>query len=103
MIDAAEKAGVKKFVFISFPESPEQFPLQDAKRSAEESVEGDCGIEYTILRPTFFMEIWLGPYLGFDIKNRKATVYGHGVNKISWISLKDVARFSVLSLNNGKA
>ena len=102
VIDAAEKAGVKKFVFISFPESPEQFPLQDAKRSAEETLKA-TGIEYTILRPTFFMEIWLGPYLGFDIKNRKATVYGHGVNKISWISLKDVARFSVLSLNNGKA
>ena len=102
VIDAAEKAGVKKFLFISFPESPEQFPLQDAKRAAEEALK-KTGLDYTILKPTFFMEIWLGPYLGFDIKNRKATVYGHGVNKISWISLKDVARFSVLSLDNGKA
>jgi uncharacterized protein YbjT (DUF2867 family) len=48
------------------------------------------------------MEIWLGPYLGFDIRNRKATVYGHGVNKVSWISLKDVARFAVQSLDNDR-
>ena len=102
VIDAAQKAGVKKFVFISFPESTEQFPLQDAKRSAEEALM-NSGMDYTILRPTFFMEIWLGPYLGFDIRNHKATVYGHGVNKVSWISLKDVARFAVHSLDNDKA
>jgi Predicted nucleoside-diphosphate-sugar epimerases len=101
VIDAAQKAGVKKFVFISFPESPEQFPLQDAKRSVEEALI-KSGMDYTILRPTFFMEIWLGPYLGFDIRNHKATVYGHGVNKVSWISLKDVARFAVLSVDNRK-
>ena len=101
VIDAAQKAGVKKFVFISFPESHVQFPLQDAKRSAED-VLIKSGMDYTILRPTFFMEIWLGPYLGFDIRNRKATVYGHGVNKVSWISLKDVARFAVQSLDNDR-
>ena len=101
VIDAAQKSGVKKFVFISFPESPEQFPLQDAKRSVEEALK-ISGMNYTILRPTFFMEIWLGPYLGFDIRNHKATVYGHGVNKVSWISLKDVASFAVHSLDNDK-
>src|SRR5205823_2025939 len=27
-------------------------------------------------------------------------VYGHGVNKISWIAIKDVAAFAVASLDN---
>src|SRR5206468_6869686 len=97
VIRAAQEADIDKFVFISFPESKEQFPLQDAKRSAEKALM-ESGIDYTILRPSFFMEIWLGPYLGFDIRNHKATIYGEGVNEISWISLKDVAAFAVMSL-----
>ena len=58
---------------------------------------------YTILRPTFFMEVWLGPHLGFDPANNSATIYGHGVNKISWIAIKDVAAFAVAVLDNEAA
>lgn len=102
VVDAASKAFVEKFVFISFLESPESFPLQDAKREVEERLI-DSNMNYTILRPTFFMEVWLGPHLGFDPANHKATIYGHGVNKISWISIRDVASFAVESLTNSAA
>jgi uncharacterized protein YbjT (DUF2867 family) len=102
IVDAAGKAFVEKFVFISFLESQESFPLQDAKREVEQRLI-DSNMNYTILRPTFFMEVWLGPHLGFDAANHKATIYGHGVNKISFISIKDVASFAVQSLTNPAA
>lgn len=98
VVAAAEAAGVEQFIFISFLQSPESFPLQDAKHAVEERLR-QSKMSYTILRPTFFMEIWLSPYLGFDPANATATIYGQGVNKISWISLRDVAAFAVAALD----
>ncbi len=102
VVDAATAAGVKKFVFISFSESPESFPLQDAKREVEQQLkQGE--MNYTILQPTFFMDIWLSPAIGFDFPNHKATIYGEGKNKISFIAIRDVAAFAVASLENAEA
>jgi len=61
------------------------------------------GIAYTILRPTFFTEIWLSPAVGFDATNATATIYGAGQNPISWISLGDVAEFAVCCRDNPEA
>ena len=58
---------------------------------------------YTILRPSYYMEAWLNPVVGFDAANAKATIYGSGQNPISWISLQDVAQFAVESLDNPAA
>ena len=60
-------------------------------------------MSYTILQPTCFTEVWLSPALGFDPANGKATIYGAGKNKTSWISFRDVARCAVAALNNPKA
>lgn len=98
-IDEAEKAGVKKFVFISFNKINETFPLQTAKRKVEERLE-KSSMDFTILQPTVFMEVWLSPALGFDPVNASATVYGDGSNPISWISLRDVSAFAVASVDN---
>jgi len=57
------------------------------------------GMEYTILRPGVFMEVWLSPPLGFDAANGKATIYGSGKNPPSWISLFDVAAFAAESVD----
>jgi uncharacterized protein YbjT (DUF2867 family) len=102
VIEAAKNAGVNQFIFISFHSMPEEFPLQTAKRTAEKQLM-ESKMNYTILRPTFFMEIWLSPAIGFDFPNSKATIYGEGINKLSWISLKDVAAFAVASLDNPAA
>lgn len=102
LVKAAKDAGVRQFVFISFPESAEQFPLQDAKRAVEKAIQ-DSGMQYTILRPSFFMEVWLGPHLGFDAQNGNATIYGQGISKISWISIRDVAAFAVAALDHPQA
>src|SRR5262249_12324569 len=55
-------------------------------------------LAYTILRPTFLMEVWLSPIAGFDFRNSHARIHGRGRNPISWISMYDVARFAVISL-----
>ncbi|MFN2500010.1 MAG: NmrA family NAD(P)-binding protein, partial [Pyrinomonadaceae bacterium] len=63
----------------------------------------DSGLVYTILQPTFFMEVWLSPALGFDPDNAQAQIYGSGEKRISWISFKDVAKFTVASLDSPEA
>jgi uncharacterized protein YbjT (DUF2867 family) len=92
-------AGISQFVFVSFCAMTGEFPLQTAKRKVEKHLD-ESGLNYTILQPTFFMEAWLSPALGFDYPNAKATVYGEGKNRISWIAIKDVASFAVASLEN---
>jgi uncharacterized protein YbjT (DUF2867 family) len=102
LIDAAKAAGVDQFVFISFPPMPGEIPVQTAKRKIERLL-AESGLNYTVLQPACFMEIWLSPALGFDYPNAKATVYGKGNNKFSWIAIKDVASFAVAALENPAA
>src|SRR5262249_30857773 len=103
--EAASASGVQRVVLISFPPYPPmtpEFPLQSAKRAVEDRLKSK-NFTYTILQPTYFMEIWLGPALGFDCVGAKAIIYGEGKNKISWIAIKDVARFAVANLDNPAA
>ncbi len=102
LIDAAKAAGASRFVLVSFSQARTEFPLQTAKRTVEEHLK-NSGLSYTILQPTCFMEIWLGAALGFDAANAKAQIYGSGENKISWISLKDVAKFVLATLDHPEA
>jgi uncharacterized protein YbjT (DUF2867 family) len=101
LVDAAINAGVSHFIYISFPELGE-CPLQTAKRKVEKHL-AESGLNYTILRPTYFMEVWLSPVLGFDYPNAKASIFGEGKSKVSWIAIKDVASFAVDSLDNPAA
>ncbi len=102
LIDAAVSADISQFVYVSFCAMPGQFPLQTAKRKVEKHL-AESGLSYTILQPTYFMEVWLSPALGFDYPNTKATIYGEGKSKVSWIAIKDVASFAIASLNNAAA
>jgi uncharacterized protein YbjT (DUF2867 family) len=99
LIEAAEDAGVKHFVLISFPNVDIDFPLQTAKRAVEDRLR-QGRMTYTILQPTFFMEVWLSPALGFDPAHGTARIYGGGHNKISWISFRDVAKFAAAAVGN---
>jgi len=95
LVDAARSAGVERFVFVSYSANlNDDGPLTHAKRTVESRLR-DSGMSYVILRPSYFMEVWLSPHLGFDFANRKATVYGGGERRISFISLGNVAEFAV--------
>lgn len=98
LINTAVKAEVQQFLFISVADL-EDNPLQRAKKRVEKHLI-ESGLNYTILKPSYFMEVWLSPSLGFNYAEGSATIYGEGNNKVSWISLRDVASFAVASLEN---
>ena len=102
LIDAAAAAGVEHFVLVSFPGTDVDFPLQSAKRAAEERLRHGQ-MTWTILQPTCFTEVWLSPMLGFDTVKGAAQVCGTGENRVSWISFHDVAAFAVAALDNPHA
>lgn len=99
LVDAARAAGVQQFVFVSFCNMTDEFPLQNAKRKVEENL-SKSGMKYTILQPTYFMDIWLSPAIGFDYPNGKAMIFGDGSKKVSWIALQDVASFAVAAVTD---
>ena len=95
LVEAARNAGVRRFVFISFRGRPDlDSPLQAAKRATAERLK-ESGIPWTIIEASMFMEVWLGPHLGFDAKNGRAVIFGAGDKKISWISYHDVAALAI--------
>jgi len=102
LVQAAKAAGVQHFIFVSFAPIPMDFALQRAKRATERAL-AESGIAYTVLQPTMFTEVWLGPHLGFDAANASAQIFGSGQNSISWISYMDVARFAAASVDNAVA
>jgi NADH dehydrogenase len=103
LIAAAQDAGVSRFVYTSFSGQIDfDFPLRNAKRAVEHRLK-ESRLIYTILQPSFFMEAWLSPVVGFDAANATANLYGDGHAPISWISFRDVAQFAVESLDNPAA
>ena len=103
LVDAAHVSGVEQFIYISYSgQIGVDDPLTTAKRAVERRVR-ESGMVYTILRPSVFMETWLSPRLGFDFSNARATVYGAGERKISWVSLRDVAAFAVRAIDDRAA
>jgi uncharacterized protein YbjT (DUF2867 family) len=103
LVEAAMGTDVPQFIYTSYSGNIEiDCPLTTAKRTVEQRVMSS-GMTYTILRPSYFMEVWLSPVIGFDYLNNQARIYGTGKNPISWISLADVARFVVMALDQPAA
>jgi uncharacterized protein YbjT (DUF2867 family) len=101
LIDAAKNARINRFVFVSFRvHAGFHFPLGDAKTAVEQALED---LNYTVLRASWFMEVWLSPALGFDYPNAAATVYGPGTCPISFVSYLDLAEMCALAANHPAA
>jgi len=101
LVNAARSAGAERFVFVSFRRRRDiSFPLADAKRKVEEAI---ANLNFTIIQASWFMEVWLGPALGFDYANRTARIYGPGTKPISWVSFRDVAEMCALALRSPAA
>jgi len=95
LIDSAERAGARHFVYTSYSGNLRvDSPLETAKRSCEHRLLASK-MRATILRPSYFMEMWLSPALGFDPANSRARIYGPGDAKVSYISFQDVVSFAV--------
>jgi NADH dehydrogenase len=99
-VAAAKAAGVKRFVFISVsPTLKPPAPLIRYKREVETAVRAS-GMRWTILQPSVFMEIWLGPLLGWDHAAGRATIFGDGRGVLNWVSVADVAELAVRALDD---
>ncbi len=95
LIAAAERAGVRRFVYTSFSGNIQiDSPLTRAKRACEARL-AESRLDSVVLRPSCFMEVWLGPHLGFDAAGGQARIYGDGAAGISYVSARDVAAFAV--------
>lgn len=104
LVDAAKQARVSRFVFVSFRVGGRDFdfPLQAAKRETAERLKAS-GIPWTVIEASIFMEVWLGPHLGFDAANARARVFGSGDQKISYVSYKDVAAIAIAAAESADA
>jgi uncharacterized protein YbjT (DUF2867 family) len=95
LIAMAERAGVKKFVYMSYSGGIRQeSPLHTAKRDCEQRLLSSR-MQAIVLRPSYFMEVWLSPALGFDPRGGTVRVYGSGQAPVSYVSAFDVADFAV--------
>jgi len=102
LVDAAAAAGVRRFVHVSLLETPTTYPHQQAKVAAEEHVKAG-GIEYAIVKPGLFADVWFSPIMGFDVEGGTVQIFGDGTARHSWICSGDVAEFVVWALDADEA
>jgi uncharacterized protein YbjT (DUF2867 family) len=105
LIEATKAAGVKHFIYTSangaMPDHP--VPLFHIKGTCEAALEAS-GMEYTILRPSVFMEIWIGMVIGLPLMNQQPiTLIGQGDHHHNFISEADVAVFALAAVDNPRA
>jgi NADH dehydrogenase len=105
LIEAARDAGVEHFIFVSLigadPNNPS--PLVQAKAQSESALR-ESGMEYTILAPTAYMELWPAMVVGMPaLQGRPVTLVGEGRRRHSFISNRDVAAFAVAAVDRPEA
>ena len=101
LIDAAKAAGVKHFIFVSVQGASPDSPLEffRIKYRTEEYLRAS-GLNFTILRPGAYMELW-AQLIGQPIREQgKTTIFGRGNNPINFVSVEDVARFVSIALDD---
>jgi uncharacterized protein YbjT (DUF2867 family) len=105
LIEAAEQAGVRQFIFVSTlgsdPNSP--LPLFQAKGMTEARLR-QSHISYTILQPTPNLDVWVPLIVGLPLQQqRSVTLIGQGHRKHSFVAQQDVAAFAVAAVGNRAA
>ena len=105
LIDAAKRAGVKRFLYASVqgasPEHP--VPLFQHKAACEGALM-DSGLTYTIVQPSIFMEIWIGLLVGIPLMMQQTiTLIGQGDHAHNFMSEQDVADYFIAMIDNPAA
>ena len=103
LVAAAAEEGVERFVYVSYSGAiGKDDPLTLAKRAVERTLK-HSGMSWTVLRPSYFMESWLSPGLGFDVPAGRVRIYGDGRAPISWVARDDVAAFAAEAVDSDEA
>ena len=92
LVNEAERAGVGRFVYVSFAGLETSFgtPIERAKQSIERRLAGSS-MPAVIVRPDGFHEIHLTELGRFDIERGTVAIIGKGDNRRRWVSTEDVA------------
>jgi uncharacterized protein YbjT (DUF2867 family) len=94
LVDAAERAGVERFVYVSYAgvsdEAARAHPLGAAKRAVERRL-ARADMRAVIVRPDMFQEVWLGPLTRFDWPAGRVIVLGRGESRARYVAVDDVA------------
>lgn len=101
LIRAARTAGVEHFILLSvWQAGPDhRIELFRMKNRAEEALRAS-GLAWTIVRPTAYMETWVG-ILGPPLLTTGSTrIFGRGENPINFVSADDVAGFVDLAVSD---
>ena len=95
LIDAAVKAGVQQFIYLSAYGASANHPIDFFRTKFEiEQYLIKSGLNYTILRPAAFMEWHMHNLLGKGLVEKgKTMVFGKGNNPTNFIAADDVAQF----------
>jgi len=105
LIDAAKKAGVRHFIFVSAAAVDESspVPLFAAKARAEKHLRAS-GMTWTIIAPHIFMDVWFPMIIGSALgAGRPVPLVAGGKRRHSFIAVEDVAAFAVASVDNPAA
>ena len=100
LIDGAAEVGVKRFVYISAlgasPDHPSVF--WKAKARTEQHLKAS-GLDYVILRPSAFMDLYAHDLIGAAVMRGKTVfVLGKGTTPRNMIAVADVADASIKAL-----
>jgi uncharacterized protein YbjT (DUF2867 family) len=96
LLQAAQKSGVRRFVYVSLSPNTPPIDLVRYKQEVETAVRSS-GLEWTNLQPSAFMDIWLSPLLGWSLREGRARILGRGDQPVSLVAARDVAQFAVLA------
>ena len=99
LIRASEVAGVRRFVLVSMNGAAADHPMELARmKHRAESALRASRLEWVIVRPSAFMELWAEIVGGPIVKEGRARVFGRGDNPVNFVSTRDVARLIELAL-----
>lgn len=101
LVDAAVEAGVERFVYISAlgasPDHPSEF--WRAKARTEQHLRAS-GLDYVILRPSAFMDLYAHDLIGAAVMRGKTVfLLGGGATPRNMIAVADVADAAVQALS----
>jgi NADH dehydrogenase len=97
LVDAARSAGVRRFVYVSTNGASlgSPVPAFRAKAGAEAHIRAS-GLEYAVLQPEAFMDIWFGMLIEMPMaQGMPITLVGESRQRHSFIAQRDVAQFAV--------
>jgi uncharacterized protein YbjT (DUF2867 family) len=97
VIEAAKRRDVSHFVYSSVGSADEEtgIPHFESKIKVEEHLRSS-GLQYTIVRPVFFMENWLGRF-GESIRNGQLQQPLGPTTNLQMVAVDDIGAFAALA------